>query len=81
MEFHRGRDLYLRKHGSPFLRLAWRALWSWFYVVRTAVALLRSGDDPSRWRMHLRQELWPGGGEGIREAAEAFNRARTAEPA
>ena len=81
VEFHRGRDLYLRKHGSPFLRLAWRALWSWFYVVRTAVALLRSGDDPSRWRMHLRQELWPGGGEGIREAAEAFNRARTAEPA
>jgi GT2 family glycosyltransferase len=76
VEFHRSRDLYLRKHGSPLLRLAWRALWSWFYTVRTAVALLRPGDDPSRWRMHLRQELRPGRGEGIREAAEAFNRAR-----
>jgi N-acetylglucosaminyl-diphospho-decaprenol L-rhamnosyltransferase len=76
VEFHRGRDLYLRKHSSPPVRLAWRALWSWFYAVRLAVALLRPGDDPARWRMHLRQEIRPARGEGIRQAAEAYNRAR-----
>ena len=78
VEFHRGRDLYLRKHGSAALRLLWRASWSWFYAVRLLVALLRPGDEPARWRVHLRQELRPGRGEGIREAAEAYNRGRAA---
>jgi GT2 family glycosyltransferase len=77
VEFHRGRDLYLRKHRSAPVRLAWRALWSWFYAVRLAAALLRPGDDPARWRVHLEQELRPARGEGIRQAAEAFNRARS----
>jgi N-acetylglucosaminyl-diphospho-decaprenol L-rhamnosyltransferase len=75
VEFHRGRDLYLRKHASPAVRLAWRGLWSWFYTVRLLAAFLRPGDDPSRWRAHLSQELRPGRGEGIREAADAYNRA------
>ena len=32
------------------------------------------GRDPRRYLLHARQELFPGRGEGIREAAEAHNR-------
>jgi N-acetylglucosaminyl-diphospho-decaprenol L-rhamnosyltransferase len=74
VEFHRGRDLYMRKHASAPTRACWTALWSWFYAVKLLVALVRPGDDPDRWRSHLLQELRPARGEGIREAAEAHNR-------
>jgi N-acetylglucosaminyl-diphospho-decaprenol L-rhamnosyltransferase len=78
VEFHRNRDLYMRKHGSRTARLTSRALWSWFYAVRTAVAVVRRDDDARRWRAHLAQELRPRRGAGIREAAEAYNRERAA---
>ena len=78
VEFHRNRDLYMRKHGSQVARLTSGALWSWFYAVRIAVALVRPGDDTQRWRIHLAQQLRPRRGEGIREAAEAHNRERDA---
>ncbi|MFN2616544.1 MAG: glycosyltransferase family 2 protein [Thermoleophilaceae bacterium] len=78
VEFHRGRDLYLKKHSSPPVRYAWRGLWSWFYAIRLLAALLRGDDDPERWRAHLGQELRPGRGEGIRQAVAAYNRARAA---
>jgi GT2 family glycosyltransferase len=83
VEFHRNRDLYLRKHHSPPVRLIARALGSWFYGVRALVALVRPGDDFGRWWTHAVQELRPGRGEGVREAAEARNRelAAAADPA
>jgi len=74
VEFHRGRDRYLRKHCSAATRYAWRILWAWFYAVRALVALLKPGDDPHRYLLHARQALTPGRGEGIQEAAEAYNR-------
>jgi GT2 family glycosyltransferase len=75
VEFHRNRDLYFRKHGMRLTRLVWRACWTWAYLVRAAVAAVLPGHDPHRYLLHARQELVPGRGEGIREAAEAHNRA------
>jgi len=74
VEFHRNRDLYLRKHHSAPERYLVRALGVWFYLVLAAVALAAPGHDPNRYLMHARQELTPGRGEGIREAAEEYNR-------
>jgi N-acetylglucosaminyl-diphospho-decaprenol L-rhamnosyltransferase len=75
VEFHRNRDRYFRKHGMTATRLVWRACWTWAYLARAAVAALLPGRDPRRYLLHARQELFPGRGEGIREAAEAHNRA------
>jgi GT2 family glycosyltransferase len=76
VEFHRNRDLYFRKHRMPLTRLAWRVCWTWSYLVRAAAAVVLPGHDPRRYWLHARQELMPGVGEGIREAAEAFNRSK-----
>jgi N-acetylglucosaminyl-diphospho-decaprenol L-rhamnosyltransferase len=74
VEFHRNRDLYLRKHHSPPLRLLVRALGAVFYLELAFGALAAPGHDARRYLSHARQELRPGRGEGIREAAEEYNR-------
>jgi N-acetylglucosaminyl-diphospho-decaprenol L-rhamnosyltransferase len=79
VEFHRGRDIYFRKHGMPLARLAWRVCWTWAYLVRAAAAGVLPGHDPRRYLLHARQQAFPHRGEGIREAAEAYNRRRDAE--
>jgi N-acetylglucosaminyl-diphospho-decaprenol L-rhamnosyltransferase len=75
VEFHRNRDRYFRKHGMTVTRRVWKACWIWAYMVRAGVAALLPRRDPRRYLLHARQELFPGRGEGIREAAEAHNRA------
>ena len=77
VEFHRGRDRYLRKHEGAATRLAWKACWTWAYLVRAAAALVLPGHDPRRYWLHAVQQLRPARGEGIREAAEARNRRLT----
>jgi N-acetylglucosaminyl-diphospho-decaprenol L-rhamnosyltransferase len=76
VEFHRGRDRYFRKHGLHATRVVWKACWVWSYLARAAAALVLPERDPHRYLLHARQELLPGRGEGIREAAEAYNAAR-----
>ena len=73
VEFHRNRDRYLRKHHSAPERLAWKTLWIWSYLVRALAALVVPGRDPRRYLLHARQELMPRSGEGVREAADAYN--------
>ena len=73
VEFHRNRDLYFRKHGMHVTRALWRVCWTWAYMVRAAVAVLLPGHDPRRYLIHARQQLTPARGEGIREAAAAYN--------
>ena len=69
-EFHRGRDRYMRKHhGSP-AALAARLLTALGYALR---ALVR-WRDRRRMALHAWRALAPGRGEGLREAAERFNR-------
>jgi N-acetylglucosaminyl-diphospho-decaprenol L-rhamnosyltransferase len=74
VEFHRNRDRYMRKHHSRGTALLARVADAWFYAVRAALAPLLGGDPPRWYLLHARQALRPGRGEGIREAAEAFNR-------
>jgi N-acetylglucosaminyl-diphospho-decaprenol L-rhamnosyltransferase len=78
VEFHRNRDRYFRKHASTGTRLLWTVCWTWAYLARAAAALVLPGRDPRRYLMHARQELLPRGGDGLREAAEAYN--RTVDP-
>ncbi len=73
VEFHRNRELYFRKHGMPLARWAWRICWTWAYAVRALGAVVLPGHDPRRYWLHARQQLLPGRGEGIREAAERHN--------
>jgi hypothetical protein len=62
-------------------RLLWIACWTWAYLVRAAAALVLPGHDPRRYLLHARQQLLPHHGEGLREAAEEFNRRREATAA
>jgi N-acetylglucosaminyl-diphospho-decaprenol L-rhamnosyltransferase len=76
VEFHRNRDRYFVKHGMPRTRALWRICWTWAYLVRAGAAAMLPGRNPRRYLMHARQQLMPGTGEGIREAADAYNRTR-----
>jgi len=75
VEFHRGRDAYMRKHHALPAVLACRALWAWWYVMRAPVSLFRPGQGARAYLRHARLALRPqSGGEGMAEAAEAYNR-------
>jgi N-acetylglucosaminyl-diphospho-decaprenol L-rhamnosyltransferase len=74
VEMARNRDLYMRKHHSPAAALAVRCLTAWAYAVRALVALLLPGHSPRRYWRHVSASLWPARGEGLREAADAYNR-------
>ena len=76
VEFHRGRDLYFRKHRMPVTRALWRVCWTWAYLVRAVAATVLPGHSPRRYLAHARQQLNPGHGEGLREIAEEYNRHR-----
>jgi N-acetylglucosaminyl-diphospho-decaprenol L-rhamnosyltransferase len=74
VQFHRGRDLYMQKHHSrPVVWLS-RLLWSVSYVPRAITATVMPGHDPATYWLHARQALRPSRGEGMREAAEVYNR-------
>ena len=49
VEFHRGRDLYFRKHRMPVSRALWRVCWTWAYLVRAAAATVLPGHSPRRY--------------------------------
>jgi N-acetylglucosaminyl-diphospho-decaprenol L-rhamnosyltransferase len=74
VEYHRNRDLYLRKHLGAVQALLLRPLLAWPYLLRSAAALVLPGHPARRYWLHARQALLPGRGEGIRKAAEAYNR-------
>ena len=74
VEMARNRDLYMRKHHSPASARAVRWLTAWSYALRTLAALVLPGHSPRRYWRHVTATLWPERGEGLREAADAFNR-------
>lgn len=74
VEFHRNRALYMRKHHGPAAQALVRALGAWFYAVRALAALVVPGHSARRYLFQARQELAGGSGEGLREAAEEYNR-------
>jgi GT2 family glycosyltransferase len=73
VEYHRNRDLYLRKNRGTWVAAMLRPLLAWPYLVRAGAAVFVPRRHPRRFWIHARQALRPGRGEGIREAAEAFN--------
>jgi N-acetylglucosaminyl-diphospho-decaprenol L-rhamnosyltransferase len=73
VEFHRNRDLYMRKHHGAAAALAVRVLTAWNYAARTVVAAVVPGQSPGWYWLHARKALRPTG-PGIREAAEEHNR-------
>ena len=74
VEYHRNRDLYLRKHLGRTRAFLLRPVLAWPYLLRALAGLVLPGHSPRRYWLHARQALLPGWGEGIREAAEAYNR-------
>lgn len=80
VEMSRNRDLYMRKHHSAVQAAIVRWLTAWTYAVRALAARVLPGHDPERYMAHVRATLSPDRGEGLREAAEAFNRAAGSSP-
>jgi GT2 family glycosyltransferase len=74
VELARSRDLYMRKHHSPGAARAVRWLTAWSYALRALAAVALPGHSPRRYRRHVTATLRPGRGEGLREAAEEYNR-------
>jgi N-acetylglucosaminyl-diphospho-decaprenol L-rhamnosyltransferase len=75
VEFHRNRDRYMRKHGSRAAAAAVRVLTAWAYGLRALAALVLPRQPARIYAAHARQALLPYRGEGLREQADAYNRA------
>jgi N-acetylglucosaminyl-diphospho-decaprenol L-rhamnosyltransferase len=74
VELSRNRDLYMRKHHSPAAARAVRWLTAAMYAQRALGAVFVPGREPRRYWRHVIATLRPARGEGLREAAEAYNR-------
>jgi len=69
VEFHRNRDLYMRKHHGRGAAIAVRILTAWSYAARAmAAGLLPKQPAPVYWA-HARQALFPNRGESLRDRA------------
>ena len=73
VEFSRNRDLYLRKHLGNAQAVLMRPLLAFPNLLRAIYAALAPGRSPRRYLALASQAMRPGRGEGIREAAEAYN--------
>ena len=69
VEFHRNRDLYMRKHHGRAAALAVRALTAWSYGLRALAAAVLPGRSAAVYRAHARQALLPSRGTSIRDRA------------
>jgi GT2 family glycosyltransferase len=69
VEFHRNRDLYMRKHHSLAAALAVRGLAAWAYALRALAATVLPRQPARIYWAHAKQALWPGRGESLRDRA------------
>jgi N-acetylglucosaminyl-diphospho-decaprenol L-rhamnosyltransferase len=67
VEFHRNRDLYMRKHHGRAAALAVRLLTAWTYALRAAAATVHPSRSPQVMPAHARQALFPNRGESLRD--------------
>jgi N-acetylglucosaminyl-diphospho-decaprenol L-rhamnosyltransferase len=67
VEFHRNRDLYMRKHHSAPAALAVRLLTAWSYALRALAAMFIPGQPARVHWAHARQALSPNRGDSIRD--------------
>ncbi|HEX6781116.1 MAG TPA: glycosyltransferase family 2 protein [Solirubrobacterales bacterium] len=69
VEFHRNRNLYMRKHHGPAAALAVRVLTAWSYALRALAATALPKRSPQIMWAHARQALLPNRGESLRDRA------------
>ena len=69
VEFHRNRDLYMRKYHSRVAALAVRLLTAWSYALRAVAAGVLPNQPARIYQAHARQALRPGLGESLRDRA------------
>jgi GT2 family glycosyltransferase len=69
VEFHRNRDLYMRKHHGGVAAMAVRVLTAWSYAARALAALVIPNQPARVYWAHVRQSLFPKSGESIRDRA------------
>jgi len=69
VEFHRNRDLYMRKHHGSAAAFAVRVLTAWAYALRALAAIVLPKRPAKAYWAHARQALFPSGGESIRDQA------------
>jgi GT2 family glycosyltransferase len=74
VEMSRNRDRYMRKHHSRAAAFVVRVMVAWTYALRALAALVLPRHDPRRYWRHVTATLRPAQGEGLREAAQDFNR-------
>jgi N-acetylglucosaminyl-diphospho-decaprenol L-rhamnosyltransferase len=72
VEFHRNRDLYMRKHHGAAAAAAVRSLTAWSYAVRAVASIFLPSQVAGWYWLHAQLAFRPRG-EGIREAAAAHN--------
>jgi GT2 family glycosyltransferase len=71
VEFHRNRDLYMRKHHGGAAALAVRLLTAWSYAVRALAATTMPRQPARVYWAHARQALWPNRGTSIRDGVDS----------
>jgi N-acetylglucosaminyl-diphospho-decaprenol L-rhamnosyltransferase len=69
VEFHRNRDLYMRKHHSAPAALAVRLLTAWAYALRALAATALRNRPAAVYWAHAHQALFPERGESLRDRA------------
>jgi len=67
VEFHRNRDLYMRKHHSRPAALGVRLLTAWSYALRALAATVTPNRSARIMWAHARQALLPHRGKGLRD--------------
>ncbi|MBK5220570.1 MAG: glycosyltransferase [Thermoleophilia bacterium] len=70
VEFHRNRDLYMRKHHGAGAARAVRWLTAWSYAVRALAATVLPKQPAGVYWAHARQALHPDRGESLRDRAK-----------
>jgi GT2 family glycosyltransferase len=75
VEFHRGRDLYVRKHHGAAQAAIVRVLVAITYLERALASAVTRKHEPRRFLWHARAAIQPSRGDGLRESAAAWNAA------
>jgi len=67
VEFHRNRNLYMRKHHGRAAALTVRLLTTWSYAVRALAATVMPNQPAQIYWAHARQALFPNQGQGLQD--------------
>jgi N-acetylglucosaminyl-diphospho-decaprenol L-rhamnosyltransferase len=76
VEFHRNRDLYMRKHHGRAAALAVRILTAWSYALRALAAAVLPNQPTRIYWAHTHQALFPHRGESLRDRAGRTGQAK-----